>query len=122
MSGCSLCSFSLVPLGVCSVGLPVPFGWLVTEGSNSSEKLRSLMKLLPSKTIFDLGVGNDRMRWSEGFGSIWRGSDQSLGGGVSCWDLAVPCPTSEKAGAALSLDVIEHCMNPGLGLKISPTL
>lgn len=81
------------------------------------EKLRSLMKSLPSKTVFDLGVGDGRMRRIESFGFIWRGFDQSPWGDVSCWDLTDPCPTSEKAGAALLLDVIEHCVNPGLALK-----
>jgi len=76
---------SSLVLSVCSVGLQFPFARFVTDVSNSSEKLRSLMNLLPSKTILDLGVGDNRMRCIESFGSIWRGFDQSSWGGVSCW-------------------------------------
>lgn len=90
--------------------------------TNSSEKLRSPMKLLPSKTIFDLGDGDNRIRCIESFGLIWRGFDQSSRDGISCWDLTDPWPTSEKAGDALLLDVIEHCAILGLDLELLPTL
>jgi hypothetical protein len=72
------------------------------------------MKLLPPKIIFDLGVGNSQMGCIESFG--FRGACFMSGPKTD------RCPTSEKAGAAFLLDVIEHCVNQGLGLKVLPML
>ena len=58
------------------------------------------------------------MRKIETSGFRWRGFDIHPWRDVLKWDLSDPCPISdEKAGAALLLEVIEHCVNPGLALK-----
>ena len=80
--------------------------------------LQALMPSLPSRVVFDMGPGDGRMRRIESIGFVWRGFDQKAWGDVSSWDLNEPCSTNEGcAGAVLLLDVIEHCLNPGLALK-----
>jgi hypothetical protein len=82
------------------------------------EKMRSLAPLLPSKIVFDIGPGDGRMRRIEDFGFIWRGFDFASWKDVAKWDVSNdPCPVDQKAGAALLLDVIEHCVNPGRALR-----
>jgi SAM-dependent methyltransferase len=81
------------------------------------ETLRELVPDLPSKTVFDIGPGDGRMREVESFGVIWQGFDQEAWGDVEKWNLSDPCPAPDRAGAVLLLDVIEHCVNPGLALK-----
>lgn len=53
----------------------------------------------------------------EALGLSWRGFDIKAWQDVQKWDLSDPCPIADKAGAILLLDVIEHTVNPGLGLK-----
>jgi SAM-dependent methyltransferase len=74
---------------------------------------------LPSKLVFDVGAGDGRMRRIETLGFRWRGFAQTAWQPweIEQWDLTDPCPAIEKAGAVLLLDVIEHCLNPGLALK-----
>ena len=82
------------------------------------DTLQALAPSLPSRVVFDVGPGDGRMRRIESIGFVWRGFDQKAWGDVSRWDLTEPCSTSEdSAGAVLLLDVIEHCLNPGLALK-----
>lgn len=81
------------------------------------ETLRQMKDSLPSTTVYDLGPGNGRMRKIETLGFSWRGFDQTAWIDVAQWDLTNPAPVQEKAGAALLLDVIEHCVNPGLALR-----
>ncbi len=82
---------------------------------------KSLQRLAPSlssKLVYDIGPGDARMRKRvESLGLHWRGFDIKPWGDVQRWDLSDPCPAPEKAGAVLLLDVIEHTVNPGLGLK-----
>jgi SAM-dependent methyltransferase len=56
----------------------------------------------------------------EEMGFQWRGFDlnPSSSQNISAWDLTNPCPAKYMgAGAAILLDVIEHCVNPGLALS-----
>lgn len=83
----------------------------------AAETLAALGPSLPSKTIFDIGPGDGRMRKIESLGFSWRGFDRSAWRDVTQWDIGTkPCPIDEKAGAAFLLDVIEHCVNPGYAL------
>lgn len=81
------------------------------------QRLRELA--LPSKIVFDVGAGDGRLSGIESFGFDWNGFDLKSSGNVQRWDLSEPCPVqAEKAaGAVLLLDVIEHCVNPGLALQ-----
>ncbi len=71
----------------------------------------------PSKVVFDLGTGNGQMRRIQEQGFEWRGFNLEASGDIQAWDLNKPCPTSEKAGAVFLLDVLEHCVSPGLTLQ-----
>lgn len=79
--------------------------------------IRDLRPKLPSNLVFDLGPGDGRLRSLEQFNIRWRGFDLTAWRDVARWDLSDPCPVAEKAGAVLLLDVIEHCVNPGLALR-----
>ena len=81
------------------------------------ETLALLKAKLPVPSVYDLGLGDGRMQRIESLGLRWKGFDQTAWSKAERWDLAEPCPIEEKAGAALLLDVIEHCPNPGLVLK-----
>lgn len=81
------------------------------------DTLRTLVPSLPSKTVFDIGSGDGQMRRIESLGLSWHGFDLAPSPGSSHWDLNQPCPDPSLAGAAIMLDVIEHCVNPGLALK-----
>jgi hypothetical protein len=83
----------------------------------AAEKLRMLKTAMPSAVVFDLGPGDGSLRRIEDFGFVWRAFDQTAWQDVTKWDLSDPCPTDERAGAAFLLDVIEHCVNPGLALQ-----
>ena len=80
------------------------------------EKLRVLAPELPARLVFDVGAGDARMRRIESLGLIWRGFDRQPWRDVARWNLTDPCPVEEKAGAVMLLDVIEHCVNPGMAL------
>jgi hypothetical protein len=80
------------------------------------ERLRALGPRLPSKDVFDIGPGDGRLRTIENDGFSWRGFDISAWRDVLKWDLTDPCPIPSRAGAVLLLEVIEHCVNPGLAL------
>lgn len=82
------------------------------------EKLRTLSPSLPSRLVFDVGPGDGRMRTIESDGFRWRGFDIHPWQDVIKWDLSDPCPVGdERAAAVFLLEVIEHCINPGLALK-----
>lgn len=81
------------------------------------ERLGELLPELPSKLVYDMGVGDGRMRKVESHGMTWRGFDYHAWQDITKWELSDPCPFPEKAGAGMLLDVIEHCVNPGLALK-----
>lgn len=73
---------------------------------------------IPKKFVFDVGAGEGPMRAPmERLGYSWRGFDITAKGDVQHWDLTQPCPTDEKAGVILLLDVLEHCTSPGLVLQ-----
>jgi hypothetical protein len=50
-------------------------------------------------------------------GFKWLGFDINGREDLTRWDISDPCPVSEKAGVVFLLDVIEHCVNPGMALK-----
>jgi len=76
------------------------------------------MPSLPSKVVFDIGAGDGQMQRIESLGLAYHGFDRNPCAGSSRWDLNEPPPKlSSSAGAAMLLDVIEHCANPGLALK-----
>ena len=80
--------------------------------------LQALMPSLPSKVVFDIGAGDAPMKRIESIGLSWHGFDLKSSPEISHWDLNSPCPKTElSAGAAILLDVIEHCVNPGLVLQ-----
>ncbi len=83
------------------------------------DALQSLVSSLPSKIVFDIGAGDGRMKTIESIGLRWQGFDLNPSSrDISRWDLTYRCPGGEPAaGAALLLDVIEHCTNPGIALK-----
>ena len=82
------------------------------------DTLRDLMPSLPSKVVFDIGAGDGQMQRIDDLGLSWHGFDLDPSPGSSRWDLNEPCPESSPSpGAAILLDVIEHCVNPGLALK-----
>jgi len=81
------------------------------------DTLRAL-KPLTSKLVFDIGSGEGQMRRIESFGLSWHGFDLNPSPGSQRWDLNEPYSGSLlPPGAVLLLDVIEHCVNPGLALK-----
>jgi len=87
--------------------------------------LQSLASSLPSRTVLDIGAGDGRMKKIESLGLAWHGFDLNPSSpDISRWDLTDACPEKEPpAGAALLLDVLEHCTNPGIALKnIAATL
>ena len=81
------------------------------------DTLRALMPSLPSQVVFDIGAGDGQMQRIESLGLTWHGFDLDPRPGSSRWDLNEPCPEDLAPGAAMLLDVIEHCVNPGLALK-----
>jgi hypothetical protein len=82
------------------------------------DTLKALVPLLQSKIVFDIGAGDGRMRRIDSLGLSWRGFDLSPSDGSARWDLNERCPEPfPTPGAALVLDVIEHCVNPGLALE-----
>jgi hypothetical protein len=81
------------------------------------DTLRAL-KPLTSKLVFDIGSGEGQMRRIESLGLSWHGFDLNPSPGSQRWDLNEPYSGSlPPPGAVLLLDVIEHCVNPGLALK-----
>lgn len=54
----------------------------------------------------------------ESAGGLWYGFDSVPSSPmITEWDLTTPCPIPESAAnIVLLLDVIEHCLNPGLAL------
>lgn len=72
---------------------------------------------LPSDLVFDIGAGDGSMERIGKLGLSWRGYDQTAWRRAGRWDLSEPYPDRERCGAALLLDVIEHCVNPGLALR-----
>ena len=74
----------------------------------------------PSKLVLDIGAGDARMRQAvENAGGSYRPFDLfPANQQVERWDLDEPPADSwPKAGAAILMDVIEHCNNPGLALR-----
>jgi hypothetical protein len=73
---------------------------------------------VPSRVLFDVGAGEGPMRAPlEKMGYSWRGFDITAKDDIARWDLSEPCPAKEKAGVILLLDVLEHCISPGLVLQ-----
>src|ERR1700681_3255422 len=74
---------------------------------------------MPGTTVFDVGAGDGRMKRVEALGYTWRGFDLAPGlPEITQWDLATACPVPDaNPGAVILLDVIEHCLNPGLALR-----
>jgi hypothetical protein len=83
------------------------------------ETLERMRDSLPTKTILDIGAGDGRMKRIETLGFTWLGFDLNPGTPeITRWDLTDPCSVSNiEPGAAILLDVIEHCLNPGLALR-----
>lgn len=82
------------------------------------DTLQSLMPSLKSNLVLDIGSGDGQMRRIEGLGLSWLGFDLDPSCGSQRWDLNEPHPGAlPRPGAAMLLDVIEHCVNPGLALK-----
>ncbi len=82
------------------------------------DRVSALRDQLPSRIVFDIGPGDGRMRKIEKVGFSWHGFDLKAWQDVSEWNLDKPCPVQDKkAGGAFLLDVIEHCVNPGLALQ-----
>lgn len=79
--------------------------------------LRALAPELPSKVVFDIGAGDERMRRVEELGFEWHGFDLRPRKEATPWDLNDPCPSNLTPGAVMLLDVIEHCLNPGVALR-----
>jgi hypothetical protein len=81
--------------------------------------LECMRPSLPTKTVLDIGAGDGRMKRIETLGLAWQGFDLNPSApGIARWDLTDPCPVSNiEPGAAILLDVIEHCLNPGLALR-----
>jgi hypothetical protein len=84
---------------------------------------RSIQKLcsqLPSQTVFDVGAGDGRMKELLTPTELsWHAFDLvPASPTITAWDLSAPCPMrGSRAGAVILLDVIEHLVNPGLGLR-----
>jgi SAM-dependent methyltransferase len=72
---------------------------------------------LPNKLVFDCGCGDGGMKRVEELGYTWRGFDHEAWSLATAWNLSDPCPTDDKAGAVMLLDVLEHCISPGLTLQ-----
>ena len=73
-----------------------------------------------SCTVFDIGAHDGRMKEVvEACGYRWCGFDlRPEHPDVVAWDLTEPCPlTDRKANVVMLLDVIEHLVNPGIGLR-----
>lgn len=82
------------------------------------DTFRNLLPSLPTRIVFDIGVGDARMRRIESLGFVCRGFDQNPWRDIIRWDLTDPHLNGElTAGAVILLDVIEHCVNSGLALK-----
>ncbi|MDP3242155.1 MAG: methyltransferase domain-containing protein [Reyranella sp.] len=81
------------------------------------DSLRALAAELPSKVVFDIGAGDERMRRVEELGFEWHGFDLKPRKEATPWDLNDPCPSNLTPGAVMLLDVIEHCLNPGVALR-----
>jgi hypothetical protein len=80
--------------------------------------LSALAPSLPSRIVFDIGsAGMEKMRRIEQLGFDWHGFDLHPAANSARWDLAEPCPSDLRPGAALLLDTIEHCENPGLAFR-----
>jgi hypothetical protein len=81
--------------------------------------LERMRHSLLSKTILDIGAGDGRMKRIETLGLTWRGFDLNpVMPEIIRWDLTDPCSVCDiQPGAAILLDVIEHCVNPGLALR-----
>lgn len=80
-------------------------------------RIQRLLPSMPAALVFDIGAGDGRMRSLEEYGVRWRGFDRETWGVEEQWNLDLPPPVPECAGAVLLLDVIEHCSNPLLSLK-----
>jgi SAM-dependent methyltransferase len=82
------------------------------------DRLGSRNASLPSEVVFDIGPGDGRMRKIRQDGFEWRGFDIAPWSDVVKWDLNDSCPVQDcRPVAAFLLDVIEHCVNPGLALQ-----
>ncbi len=79
----------------------------------------SLRALAPGflKVVFDIGAGDERMRRVGELGFEWHGFDLKPQKVATPWDLNDPCPSNLTPGAVMLLDVIEHCLNPGVALR-----
>lgn len=72
---------------------------------------------LPDRVLYDIGAGDERMKKLSEVGYSWYGYDLAPQGDAVRWDLNEQCPRDvPKADAAIMLDVLEHCDNPGLAL------
>jgi len=74
----------------------------------------------PGAVVFDIGAGKCPLKEPvETAGLTWLGFDlHPSTDQVRAWDLSEPCPETErKADLVLMLDVIEHLLNPGIGLQ-----
>ena len=91
---------------------------LLSRYDFAANRLREIGATLPSFVVFDVGAGGGQLRKIESDGFKWHGFDLNPGDDIAKWDLTHPCPvTDRRAGAVLLLDVIEHCVNPGLALR-----
>jgi SAM-dependent methyltransferase len=81
--------------------------------------LERIRHSLRTKDVLDIGAGDGLMKRIESLGLKWRGFDLNPDKpDVIRWNLTDPCPECDfEAGAAILLDVIEHCVNPGLALR-----
>ncbi len=82
--------------------------------------VRDLIDSLPGRIAFDVGAGACVMRKPiVDSGLQWEGFDISpQSTDVKRWDLDYPAPDGcKKAAVVLLLDVMEHLLNPGLGLQ-----
>jgi SAM-dependent methyltransferase len=73
---------------------------------------------LPSRTLYDIGSGDERMRRLEELDLDWNGFDLNPQRDAMRWDLSEPNSFDlPKAGVVIMLDVIEHCSNPAFALS-----